>query len=205
VSHSDARLIDRTNTRTLFNELVAGALSETRVRPSPMAVAYLVELLGSRVSGDGDAGHSGEERSSLAEALLGAGADRGPDRVRRLRRLGDQALFVSGFFGDSLNRKVVDLDYYGDVGRVAYANLADTLHGASRDASWPRLYSELSRGFDRFVDVLAAVGDRSGRPPNEDLLRIYERYLRTGSPRDRARLLRLGQVPPERSEIEFWQ
>jgi hypothetical protein len=205
VSPADEALIDRRNTRTLFNELVAGALCETRVRPSPMAVAYLVELLGSRVSADRDEAESGAERVSLAEALLGGGGDHGPERIRRLRRLGDHALFVAGFFGDSLNRKLVDLDYYGDIGRAAYANLAETLHGTSRDLTWPLLYTELSQGFDSFVDVLAAVGDCSGRPARGDLLRTYERYLRTGSPRDRAELLRLGQLPPERREIEFWQ
>ena len=42
------------------------------------------------------------------------------------------------------------------------------------------------------MEVLAEVGDRTrpGRPQN--LLGVYERYLRTGSARDRELLLRAG-------------
>jgi hypothetical protein len=202
----ETQLIDRANARTVFAELVAGALSETRVRPSPMAVAYLIELLDSRLTEESPGGEVAEdEASSLAEDLLTACLQHGTVRLRRLRNLGDRALFVAGFFGDSLTRSVVDLDYYGDVGRAAYANLAESLRCEVREPAWTGLYAELASRFDQFVDVLAAVGDRSGRPPNEDLLRIYERYLRTGSERDRGRLLRLGQVPPSRKNPRFWQ
>jgi len=55
------------------------------------------------------------------------------------------------------------------------------------------------------VDVLAEVGDRTRFGGSEDLLRLYERYVRTGSPRDRGRLLRRGQVPPDRRSLRFWQ
>ena len=114
-----------------------------------------------------------------------------------MRALGDRALFVSGFFGDSLRRKVVDLDYYGELGSGAYADLSSALSG-SGDASWPELFGELASRFRDFADVLAEVGDRTRREPG-DLLRIYERWVLTGSERDRRRLLGLGCVPPPRS------
>lgn len=201
-----AGLIDPANARTVFAELVASALSETQVRPSPMAVAYLIGLLDSRVIAIPPGGEAPEqEPTSLAEDLLTARLQRGTVRLKRLRNLGDRALFVAGFFGDSLTRSVVDLDYYGDVGRAAYANLAESLHCEVREPAWTGLYTELASRFDQFVEVLSAVGDRSGRVANENLLRIYERYLRTGSERDRARLVRLGQVPPKRKNPRFWQ
>ena len=46
---AETDLIERNTPRAVFAELVAGALFETRVRPSPMAIAYLIELLDSRV------------------------------------------------------------------------------------------------------------------------------------------------------------
>jgi hypothetical protein len=198
-------LIERTTPRAVFAELVASALWETRVQPSPMAIAYLIELLDSRVRTAAPPADEAAEESTLAEALLAARLQAGIPRLRRLRNLGDRALFVAGFFGDSLSRSVVDIDYYGDVGRAAYANLAESLGRQVREKAWTGLYLELAQRFDEFVDVLAEVGDLTRSGGTEDLLRLYERYLRTGSPRDRGRLLRRGQVPPDRRALRFWQ
>jgi len=201
----DGPVIEPAASRTVFGELVVGALCETRVRPSAMAVAYLVELLDSHVATADPPDDWAATEPTLAEALLNARLQQGVARLRRLRSLGDRALFTAGFFGDSLARKVVDLDYYGDVGRAAYASLAESLAGQLSETTWTGLYTELAQRFDQFVDVLAEVGDRTRCRDSENLLRLYERYLRTGSARDRARLLRRGQVPPKRTRIRFWQ
>ena len=202
---AEPALSEWTTPRAVFAELVASALWETRVQPSPMAIAYLIELLDSRVCSAAPAADDAADEGTLAEGLLAARLQAGITRLRRLRNLGDRALFVAGFFGDSLSRSIVDIDYYGDVGRAAYANLAESLAPQVTEKSWPGLYLELAQRFDQFVDVLAEVGDRTRSGGVEDLLRLYERYLRTGSPRDRGRLLRRGQVPPDRRALQFWQ
>ena len=202
---AEMALIERTTPRAVFAELVASALWETRVQPSQMAIAYLIELLDSRVRTAAPTPDGAADEATLAEDLLSARLHAGITRLRRLRNLGDRALFIAGFFGDSLSRSVVDIDYYGDVGRAAYANLADSLARQVTEKSWPGLYLELAQRFDQFVDVLAEVGDRTRFGGSEDLLRLYERYVRTGSPRDRGRLLRRGQVPPDRRALRFWQ
>jgi len=196
---SDAKgmgLIERKEPRALFAELVAGAVEENRVAASPLAITYLVELLDSRVRLPDAAADAPGEESTLAESLLRARQEQGAARVRRLRSLGDRALFVAGYFGDSLQRSLVDIDYYGDIGRAAYSNLAASLSDRSREPTWRGLYTELAQRFDRFVDVLAEVGDRTRSSRGVDLLRLYERCVRTGSPRDRRRLLRRGYLPP---------
>jgi len=189
-------LIERKAPRALFAELVAGAVEENRVAASPLAITYLVELLDSRVRARGTAADDPEAESTLAESLLRARREQGAARVRRLRNLGDRALFVAGYFGDSLQRSLVDIDYYGDIGRAAYSNLATSLSDRVPEKTWPGLYTELAQRFDRFVDVLAEVGDRTRSSRGVDLLRLYERCVRTGSPRDRRRLLRHGYLPP---------
>jgi hypothetical protein len=202
---AELALIERTTPRAVFAELVASALWETRVQPSPMAIAYLIELLDSRVHTAAPAADGTADEATLAEDLLEARLQAGIARLRRLRNLGDRALFVAGFFGDSLSRSVVDIDYYGDVGRAAYANLAESLARQVTEKTWTGLYLELAQRFHEFVDVLAEVGDRTRSGGSEDLLRLYERYLRTGSPRDRSRLARRGHVPPDRRALRFWQ
>jgi hypothetical protein len=198
---ADPAQIERNLPRAVFAELVAGALCKASRQPSAMATAYLIELLDERIaiSDDPDA------EQTLAEALFAAQLESGPSRIRRLRSLGDRALFVSGFFGDSLARSVVDLDYYRQIGSRAYGELAVDLRYGGGGGSWTGLYTELARHFAEFVDVLAEVGDRSrgSRPAN--LLRLYDRYLSTGSPRDRERLIRCGQLPPDRTGLKEWQ
>ncbi len=191
--------------RGLFETLVAGALAATRTQASPPVVRYLVDLMGERVRVDLPQGEASGAEPTLAEALLEARQERGPASIPRLRALGDRALFVSGFFGESLSRSLVDIDYYGDVGRIAYGELAAILGRRLGDRSFSELYEELADRFLQLVDVLAEVSDRTCGGKAPDLLRIYERYLRTGSPRERQRLLRRGLAPPEPRRVRFWQ
>jgi len=44
-------------------------------------------------------------------------------QVRALRDIGDTALFLCGFFSDSLNSKIIDTSYYQQVGCSAYRKL----------------------------------------------------------------------------------
>jgi hypothetical protein len=46
-----------------------------------------------------------------------------------------------------------------------------------------------------FADVLAEVSDRSTLRSSSDVLRLYEKWLRTGSSRDRDKLIERGIVP----------
>jgi hypothetical protein len=199
---ADQVQIDRSVPRALFAELLAGALPKVRLKPSPMAIAYLVELLDERVL-ENRGGLEGEQ--VLAEALLAAQGDHGVDRIRRMRGLGDHALFVSGFLADSLLGSAVDAGYYRQIGCSAYGDVVSGLRGRGESGCWTRLYRELVAGFGEFVELLAEVGDRTrpGRP--RDLLGIYERYLRSGSERDRELLLRAGHLPPDRSGLGWWQ
>ncbi|MCH7645316.1 MAG: hypothetical protein IH974_10835 [Myxococcales bacterium] len=199
---ADPVQIDRSVPRAVFAELLAGALDKVRLRASPMAVAYLVELLDERVLENRD-GIGGEQ--TLAEALLAAQRDHSVDRIRRMRGLGDHALFVSGFLADSLLGGAVDASYYRQIGCSAYGDVVSGLRGRGEVGSWTGLYRELTERFGEFVELLAEVGDRArpGRPQN--LLGIYERYLRNGSARDRDLLLRAGYLPPDRSGLRWWQ
>jgi hypothetical protein len=53
--------------------------------------------------------------------------------------------------------------------------------------------------------VLAEVGERARPGGSVELLRLYERYLETGSTRDRRRLIALGLMPPDRRRHRVWQ
>jgi hypothetical protein len=168
-----------------FREMVADALSHRRLRVQEVTEFYLVNLL---------AGFLEKEKLFVEEAdgtvtseplalvfLRAYAADR-RERAARLRRVGDTALFVSGFFGDSLARSLVDVDYYIALGERAYGALAATERGLDR------LYEELADRFGEFVDLFAEIAELSDLHSNRGLVRLYERFLATRSERVAQRL-----------------
>lgn len=183
--------------RELFSELVGEALSETRAAPSPEAAIYLVELLVGRLD-RAPLVREAEDQPTLGESLLRARLEQqGARRAALLRDVGDLTLFTAGFFADHLERGAMSLDYYRSVGRAAYADLSSCMAARAPQPVWPALFRELAENFAQFVDVLAEVGSLARQDSPKELLRLYERYLRTGSARDRARLARKGiSTPP---------
>ncbi|HSL22138.1 MAG TPA: hypothetical protein VK886_11420 [Vicinamibacterales bacterium] len=172
-----------------FRALVEAALQHQQVRTGELTSYYLVNLLCSYIRfADGSPASLDDE--PLALRLARALETGGVEQRARLRSLADDSLFVSGFFSDSLRRKVVDVDYYVSMGEYAYGSLsrweADTFAGT---------FGELAERFTRFMEVLGEVSERSGMTSNNDLLRLYERWLRTGSRRSGQKLAERGIVP----------
>ena len=114
----------------------------------------------------------------------------GSEQRARLRSLGDFSLFMSGFFPDSLERRVIDVDYYVSMGEYAYGSLS------RRDEdAFAEVFGELARKFVGYMDVLADISERTAVTSSADLLRLYEKWLRTGSSRDGKKLTDRGIVP----------
>jgi hypothetical protein len=171
-----------------FKELVDGALSRQGLATQELTAYYVVQLLASflqrRLTADRDDG------TPLA-LRLGRALDSGGMQQRAsLKEIGDVALFVSGFFSDSLHRKLVDVDYYVSIGGRAY-------HALSRveTDTFSPVYAELGEKFVGFVDVLTEVSERTSCSSNADLLRLYEKWLKTGSRRSGQLLVERGVVP----------
>jgi hypothetical protein len=173
-----------------FKQQVEGAMARQRLHASDWTVYYIVRLLASYVSrGADDAEPLGVR---LARALAAGGR---PERDH-LRQIADQALFVAGFFGDSLQRRAVDLDYYITVGGLAYGRLA-----GNDDDAFAEVFGELAEKFVPVVDVLSDISDRACGS-NRDVLRLYERWLHTGSKRDQARLVERGLSIPASRRVQ---
>ena len=194
-SRSDS--LRRLSTREAFSELVLEAGSELGQHPSPLVSGYLVDLLDSRILSQHPDTPQDAARDTLAESLVAALLAEGSARLARLRLLGDRALFDAGFFGPSLRRKTVGVSYYADIGTTAYSRLSK--------GTGSELYHQLAYGFLDFVELLSEVGERARGCRSVDLLRLYDRYLETGRPRERARLVRHGLVPPQLGSKERLQ
>ncbi len=171
-----------------FKEMVEGALEHQHVSTGEMTTYYLVNLLAgfahSRCSSAPDDGRP------LGVQLLEALEQGGAAKAAQLRHVADRSLFVSGFFADSLKRQLADVDYYVTLGVHAYGLLS-----YEADSTVAPVFAELGRRFVSFVDVLGEVSERSALMSNNDLLRLYEKWLRTGSRRDGQLLVERGIVP----------
>ena len=192
------RVVRVENLEDYFRTSIDGVISRQGVDVDPHAAHYVVNLLTlfSRseefFEDDGDSVGLRPLALMLADA---ADARTSTQRNHSLQRIGDVALFVAGFFSDSLARKAVDIDYYIYMGGNAYGSLSEEVRGTFRGNAFADIYRELAVKFQILVDVLHEVRDGARQESDVDLLRTYEIWLKTGSQRARRLLCEHGVVP----------
>jgi hypothetical protein len=178
-----------------FHDLVTQALSNQKVRTKPEAEFYLVNLLNQFMHTERLYQKDGEGHlQNDALALMFKDAlelQRAEEQRAMFRHVGDVSLYVAGFFQDSLSRRLVDVDYYINMGENAYKHVANRVNEMLMRA----LYQELAEKFASFVEVLAEVSDKTGGKTEKDILRIYELWLKTKSERAAKALKEAGILP----------
>lgn len=170
-----------------FKTLVDEALAHQRLTANELTSFYVVQLLASFLERSAE---SRDDDEPLALQLAHALESGGMRQRAGLKQIGDLSLFVAGFFSDSLQRKLVDVDYYAAIGGYAY----HALSRVERD-TFSAVFAELGDKFIAFVDVLNEVSERTSCSSNADLLRLYEKWLKTRSPRSGQLLVERGVVP----------
>lgn len=166
---------------SFFREVVEEAVEHQNLKALPLSRHYLVQLLQHYMFADNlfdkDEETGRTKSSTLAESYLKALQAERRLKIDLLKKLGDSSLYISGFFGDSLKRKIIDIDYYAQMGGAAYQCLA----AESEDQLFAEVYREISNKFYEFTDVLSYISQKSLVQSSEDVLRLYDRYLITGS------------------------
>jgi hypothetical protein len=188
-----------------FRELVTDAMGRQKVSAKPETEFYLVNLLNQFITADRlyPRDTDGSRREEPL-ALMVKEALEEPEAVvkaTRFRHIGDVSLYVGGYFQDSLNRKLVDVDYYIDMGGAAYQHVAVL---CSEEETMRSVYQELAAKFGTFVDVLADVSEKTTPRTEQDLLRLYELWVRTRSERA-ARALQEAGILPNETIKKDWQ
>jgi hypothetical protein len=171
-----------------FKELVDKALTHQGLATQELTAFYVVQLLASFLQRP--VAGAAEDQMPLAVRLAQALESGGMRKRESLREIGDVSLFISGFFSDSLHRKLVDVDYYVSIGGCAY----NALSRVETD-TFSSVFAELGEKFVGFVDVLSEISERTSCASNADLLRLYEKWLKTGSRRSGQLLVERGVVP----------
>ncbi len=198
IDYVAGQLITGMNVTEYFRDSVTSALSHQQVDAGEETVFYVVNLLSYYTRADRLFSHSEDGMLLRPLALMYAEALEANSVVERqnaLRRLGDVALVVSGLFAASFSQKLVDVDYYIAMGGGAYGYLSDLSEGQAHARLFKTIFGELSAKFQTFVDVLAEVSENAHLGSQSDILRLYEIWMRTGSPRAAGHLRRLGIEP----------
>ena len=107
------RVVPVRNLRDYFRESIDAAIEQQGVRVDPHAAHYVVNLLTLFSRSESLYEDDGETYGIKPLALMMADAvdaRTASERNFSLQRIGDVALFISGFFAESLAHKLVDLD-----------------------------------------------------------------------------------------------
>jgi hypothetical protein len=192
------RLVVESSMAGFFQGLVSDAVENQQADISEEATCYVVNLLAAFAHSDKLFENTQEGLMIQPLALLYGEALEAPNAEKRnhaLRRLGDVALFICGIFSDSLNRKVVDVDYYITMGGSAYGSISSAGRQLARWRALGAVFDELGAKFASLVDVLHEVGDQTRLRNDSDIMRLYEIWQRTGSRYAERQLGRFGIHP----------
>jgi hypothetical protein len=177
-----------------FCEVVSNAVAEQGYDATLESKAYVTALLVDYATPHGARDFL---RQPMGTSLLLAMQSHSADRFNRLRAVGDEALFVSGFFSDHLSQRGVELSYASDLGSVAYDAAAQLLRRIHTSKA-PDVFSELASKFGMFVELLHVVSDSlqaQAARSQTSLLDLYERWCRSGSTKLGEALVQRGIMP----------
>lgn len=147
-------LLTADNATQLWQCVVKEAERDCSVTLNQSLEAYLTSLL-IRYTNQADI-----SKRILATSFLEAVQDKTPHRNQTLQTVGDDCLIYTGLFPHATRRRLVQIDYFVDLGRSAYLAIS----GQAAE-----LYTALAGEFVMLMDVLQSI-----RP---ELLEPYEAYL----------------------------
>ena len=183
-------LILETNLESYFHERVRDARKSLAFLIADEVEFYLVQLLCEFSRGEGKAQPMEEPLALIYHRAL----DADPlTRLSLLKELGDLALYVAGYFSDALHNQSVDEDYYVSMGGTAYSCVADLIASQRKGDGIADIYAEMSSKFESLVRLLNEVSAEN-YSSGKDLVNLYGRWLRTGSPKAHKVLLEQGLI-----------
>ena len=173
-------IIGHSSVEGFFREVLMEALEKTGTSATPPTEYYLVGLLGEFAKA---------RISDTPMALRLVGSESPAERVQALKEIGDTSLYVTGFFSESIQRQLVDVDYYIGMGGTAYSELSHRMDGSAA----AEVYAELSRRFPDFVEVLSHVR-RQVNFGSEDIVKLYQDWVHTKADWIEEKLRRKGML-----------
>jgi hypothetical protein len=178
--------------RGWFRERLEHALERQGVHATAETRAYLVDLLAALGVGRRRVPGQVPLAVQLKDAAL---APSGTERLQRYRTLGDEALCLSGLFSDHLERRGISASYVQTMGGGAYETAGALAMRDASEAARTGVYRELAHNFRRFAEVLDEVRESTALRTPQEIVKLYDKWRRTGSRVIAERLYAEGVVP----------
>jgi hypothetical protein len=185
--------------REFFRDTFDAVLREHGLSTSEDTAFYIVNLLASfadaeQLHGGGGPTHDGDQPLALLlrQALEAANQ---AVAIPLYKRIGDQALYITGFFSRRFDRerRVVSRSYYYDMGRHAYDTLSTLME--RRNDTFSLVYAEISDKFAALVEALNALSERHTFETSRSASDLIERWSQAQSATAGNRLIQSGYLP----------
>lgn len=185
---TDANLFD------WFDSRVDDAVETQALALSQDVTRYLKQLLVERTQSA--QAFRIDSPQTLAELHMRASESPPGQAIGLYKQLGDRALYIGGYFHDSLERKTVGVDYYADMGEAAYGRLAGLCRvGWTERGPLSQLFGDMAQAFRDCLAVLRSIGGRDRGDDLEDLVALAQRWLQTQDAAADRLLLDRGALP----------
>ncbi len=186
-----------------FSQAIHEACKQRHINAHPQIEAYLVQILKQYLVSQNfhqplQQDSAEKPPDTFAEMYLMAMNAESPKNKELMRTVADRALYLTGYFAESLQKKVVDFDYYTEIGAAAYYNLSVW----TKEDTLSSVFTTFSKRFNDFVDVLNYVSEKSQIQSDSNVLKLYDRYLRTGSELAREKLNELGVITLPKEQLK---
>lgn len=185
-------IVEAANVESFFHESIIDSVSSQNVDVCEETVVYMTQLLTQYVRSEElfEQDEDGVQLRPLAMLYCqAAAASDHKARRDRLKKLGDLALFVSGWFANCLERRRVGVGYYIQMGECAYDSLSESCGESVRGRVFARIFQDLASHFTELRDVISEIHMTVDSRSDSDLLGLYDLWQRSGSSRA-AELLR---------------
>jgi hypothetical protein len=130
----------------------------------------------------------------LGMKLLKASESNRDEQKKIYKEVGDMSLLVCGYFSESVNKKIVDKEYYAQLGKMAFSHL-NNVSPVFLDI--PSFYAMVATCFESMTTLMTLFANKS-RGPEANL--IFKKIMREEELSDKE-LLAAGVVAPATRKV----
>jgi hypothetical protein len=116
------------------------------------------------------------------------------EQNRVYKEVGDMSLMVCGYFAESVNKKIIDIQYYAQLGKMAYGHLNNIVPTL---LDIPSFYSTVASSFEPLTTLMSILASTSR---SEDQNVIFKRVMKS-EPMSDIEMLSGGIVPSRTDKV----
>ena len=168
------------NVKELFFNLILEFEKKLNIHLSEYSKLYLMKLLEELAAGSNYLNNIVKEDKTLAETLLEAVHQTIFEKIRHLKALGDLCLLFGGLYPEYMTKKLVDIDYFINIGKHSYNLISDTYKNNTSKYDLYMLYSKLTEEYLKLINILTEISDELSFLDRDNLYKSFKRWEKTG-------------------------